>query len=437
MAAKTTVKVATLSAAAKDDVLSAISTGLSEDSLSATLDVLANDPGSAWLYSLYQTPQLLAGTTQFPVVTSATLASGATITIRPDGTLGYDASALNLQHLAQGALFTDTFVYTARMANGALSTASVTVQIAGMNDAPTLATPDGAVILDDADAAPAITVTGQLAGHDVDDGAVLSYSLAGGDGTSGPLGNFTLAADGSYQFDVNSTALDAMAKGEEADLVFSAIVTDEFGANSDPVDIHLHFVGANDTASIGGGGTGIVAEDGVLGASGALQVSDRDANQSRFQAVDPDSLHGVYGDFTFDADTGDWTYTLRNGDANVQALNTGDTVEDSLVVTSLDGTASKTIVVSIAGADEVAGDPSTRYLITHGRDQSTHNVFTGFDANDVLAYTPNLDYWKTELVGGDTVVYFTFGHGPNTVIVDAVLVGFTGLDAGQVQLVNA
>lgn len=96
MAAKTTVKVATLTGAAKDDNLLSSVTGVTEDQLSANLNVLANDPGSARLYSLKQDVSGLAGTATFPAVTSAFSAAGATISINADGTIAYDASTLNL-----------------------------------------------------------------------------------------------------------------------------------------------------------------------------------------------------------------------------------------------------------------------------------------------------------------------------------------------------
>jgi VCBS repeat-containing protein len=138
MAARTTIKVALRTGAAKDDCLSSSMTGLTEDNLVGALDVLANDPGAATLYSLAQGIEQGAG--QYPVVTSAVLESGATITIAEDGTLSYDASKFaGLQSLAVGEVELDTFTYTVQMANGALSTATATVEIMGANDRPTLA----------------------------------------------------------------------------------------------------------------------------------------------------------------------------------------------------------------------------------------------------------------------------------------------------------
>lgn len=119
--------------------------------------------------------------------------------------------------------------------------------------------------------------------------------------------------------------------------------------------INVQVTGADDLATITpammGSDTGFVAEDGNLMASGKLDVHDPDAGQAGF--LSPVSLAGVYGDFTFDASSGAWGYTLRNGNDNVQALAGGQSASDTLSVTSKDGTATHLITVNITGADEL------------------------------------------------------------------------------------
>ncbi|HJV86412.1 MAG TPA: VCBS domain-containing protein [Noviherbaspirillum sp.] len=458
MAANTTVKVATLTGAAKDDVFTSAATGLTEDHAFATLNVLANDPGAAKLYSLAQNTSGLTSTSQFPVVTSAVLASGASITVHADGTVGYDASGLqaSLQHLAAGEFFTDSFTYTVRMANGALSTATATVSIAGLNDAPTLAGVAAASILDTAaDDAPA-AVTGTLAGADVDHGAVLTYGFADGvaftvaaDGTLvSATDNGTLslnAQTGAYSFLADPDKIDSLAAGVNADASFVVKVTDEHGASSSSVNLSFTLVGANDTAEISGTANGSVTEDGTLTARGALQVADRDAGQSAFQA--PASLAGTYGDFTFDATSGEWTYTLRNGDANVQALTSAQTVSDELVITSLDGSASQTIHVDIGGADEAVSppvppvvNPVTDFMVNNGLSfVNGKATFVNFDANDRLLYSNNFDLTAITTVDTDgngtpdsSAAMFEFHHGRDVTPVEIILVGYTGLTDAQV-----
>jgi VCBS repeat-containing protein len=81
-------------------------------------------------------------------------------------------------------------------------------------------------------------------------------------------------------------------------------------------------------------------------------VVDVDKDESKFIEPETGGLEGTYGDFTFNADTGEWSYSLRNGNANVQALKSGDSVTDKLTVTSLDATQTKDIVVTITGTND-------------------------------------------------------------------------------------
>ena len=360
MAIKTTIKVALLTGAAKDDFFSADASGLTEDLLLAALNVLGNDPGSAHLYSLQQN---LSGTAQMTLVKTAFSALGAMITINPDGTIAYDASNIgeSLSHLAEGQLATDTFVYTVRMANGALSTAQVTLQIAGENDPPTLDSILPVVIHDTSIDDTPDPVPGQLSGHDVDNGAQLTYSMV--DPTSidavnhvqtkqMEYGTLTLHTDtGNYTFFVDPDKIDALPLGSNPLVVFTVKVTDEHGASSDARDITFNLIGANDTAVIAGTATGSVTEDGNLTAGGSLSVSDRDLGAVGFAPVA--NLQGTYGDFTFNAN-GDWSYLLRNDDANVQGLALNQHVNDTLMVTSQDGTATEVITVTVNGVNDPA-----------------------------------------------------------------------------------
>jgi VCBS repeat-containing protein len=331
MAAKTTAKVAALTGAAKDDMLG----GGSEDATSSDLAVLVNDPGAARLWSLDQGVPSLAGGTQVPQALggSFVLASGAAISANLDGTIHYDGSAVDLQYLAEGETWTDTFVYTVRMANGALSTASASVVVAGVNDI--------------------------------------------------------------------------------------AVVSDDAGS---------------------------VTEDASLTAGGTLTVSDADHDQSAFGSVG--SLAGAYGDFTFDSGTGNWTYLLRNDDANVQALNAGDVVYDTLEVGSLDGSDSGTITVTVNGADEPPPppppeDPVATFTASNGKFVSGHYVIENFTSNDTLEYVggitplgdPSWSLIDWQLDGdNDTIVRFVQNGNGNEV--DVILVGYTTFTAAQLDPVG-
>ncbi|MDZ7602549.1 MAG: VCBS domain-containing protein, partial [Hoeflea sp.] len=128
--------------------------------------------------------------------------------------------------------------------------------------------------------------------------------------------------------------------------------------------------------------------------------TDPDTGQNLFEA--PASLAGAYGTFTFNATTGVWGYTLNNAALNVQALNTGDVVYDTLTVKSIDGTATQVIQVTINGLDE-PGVPLTvndttsadgRYAMSRNSDSpntinlDASSLFSG--GTGAVAYTYQL-----------------------------------------------
>ncbi len=93
-----------------------------------------------------------------------------------------------------------------------------------------------------------------------------------------------------------------------------------------------------------------LAEDGQLTASGRLLVADADHDES-FAAVAGGLSSNGYGSYTIAAD-GTWTYALNNSHASVQGLKTGQTLTDTFTFTSQDGSASRTITITIQGKDD-------------------------------------------------------------------------------------
>src|SRR6185312_16097975 len=87
---------------------------------------------------------------------------------------------------------------------------------------------------------------------------------------------------------------------------------------------------------------------GTVHASGALAIADPDAGQSAFQPASNVVLpHGI---LNLQAN-GQWTYDLNN--ASVQSLKATDSISDTFTALSLDGTASKSITITIHGTNDV------------------------------------------------------------------------------------
>ena len=106
-------------------------------------------------------------------------------------------------------------------------------------------------------------------------------------------------------------------------------------------------------ATITGVANGTIGEDDLGIVVGDLDIDDPDIGEDKFQM--PASLEGAFGTFTFDPDSGAWSYDVDNSRPEVQALQAGEILTDTLLVTSFDGSATQPITVTITGADEVAG----------------------------------------------------------------------------------
>ncbi|CDX32399.1 putative RTX toxin hemolysin-type protein [Mesorhizobium sp. SOD10] len=147
-----------------------------------------------------------------------------------------------------------------------------------------------------------------------------------------------------------------------------------------------------------------MTEDAVLTVNGALTVNDPDAGQSSFQVHDGSNpIAGTYGLLTIDA-AGNWVYTLNNGAANVQALNSADHPHDQIHVTSVDGT-DHIIDITVNGADE----PVTNHA-------PSAPVFVPSSTPSPDGQAPSLgSFVSTDPDAQDTVTFTsTFTPGPNS-----------------------
>ena len=88
--------------------------------------------------------------------------------------------------------------------------------------------------------------------------------------------------------------------------------------------------------------------------SGDLDVTDEDSGENQVQPIAAGTAGtNGYGTFEVPAD-GAWTYTLDNADPAVQALPAGQTLQDTIMVTSQDGTDTQLITITITGTNGVA-----------------------------------------------------------------------------------
>ena len=292
-------------------------------------------------------------------------------------------------------------------------------------------------------------------------GATLIYSIGGGstgttvvDGVTydtsktGLYGTlFVNSTTGAYTYVPNNDAINALT----APTTESFTVTVSDGTLSANQTFTISINGVNDAAIISGTTTGAVIEassiaSGTPAATGTLTDTDVDNAPNTFAAVSsPAASAGGYGTFTITA-SGEWTYTLNQGNSAVQALNAGDTLTDTFTVTTIDGTA-QVVTITITGANDPAiisgtttgavieassaasGTPTATGTLTDTDADNAPNTFTA-----VISPTASAGGYGTFTMTATGVWVYTLNNGNNAV--QALNVGDTLTDTFTVTTID-
>lgn len=157
---------------------------------------------------------------------SVALASGAVVTLTPDGMLTYDPAA-GFNGLADGESAADTFRYQISDGHGGFAEATATVHIEGRNDAPVAAADAGAL---NAGAALNIAVLANDDDPDSDDGPA-SLRIVAAQTASGADVSFT-GQPGEGLIYGSAVRFRALGAGETATDTLTYTVEDRHGARS-------------------------------------------------------------------------------------------------------------------------------------------------------------------------------------------------------------
>jgi len=163
----------------------------------------------------------------------------------------------------------------------------------------------------------------------------------------------TTAVGGTVSLDENGDVVFTPETNFNGDATFDVTVDDGNGG-TDTATVTVTVDPVNDAATITGDATGDV-NAGDASASGQLTVDDVDIDESLFGAETNKLSTGGYGRLTLATDGG-WTFSLDNDHADVKALTIGQTLTDTVTVSSDDGT-EQDITIAITGtnhAPEVA-----------------------------------------------------------------------------------
>ena len=202
-------------------------------------------------------------------VTTAVSTAGGAVSINADGSLNYQAPAN----------FTgeDTITYTISDGNEGVSTATVTVTVASVNDAPV------AAAANEGTSEEAVLNGVVPAATDID-GTIVSYALV----NDVAEGRLTLDVDGSYRFDPGSDFED-LAEGDSRAVTFTYTATDNEGQASAPATVTITVTGTGD----------------VPVASAAAQVTNENTVlEATVDATSVDSVIASYAVATDLADAG-------------------------------------------------------------------------------------------------------------------------------------
>ena len=273
-----------------------------------------------------------------------------TFTMTADGEWTYTLDDGNsaVQALDDCGTLTDTFTVTA--ADGTEQV--VTIVIAGKNDPAIISGDTAGSVVEAACQDPGDpAATGTLTSTDVDN-ASNTFTAVECQQSDGGYGTFTMTADGEWTYTLDNDNCEVQALGDCGTLTDTFTVT---AADGTEQVVTIVIAGTNDPAIISGTTTGSVVEaackdPGDPAATGTLTSTDVDNASNTFTAVECQQSDGGYGTFTMTAD-GEWTYTLDNDNCEVQALDDCDTLTDTFMVTTIDGTEQE-VTISIQGADD-------------------------------------------------------------------------------------
>ncbi|MFK4582378.1 VCBS domain-containing protein [Bradyrhizobium ottawaense] len=354
----------------------------------------------------------------------------------PDGTATHTQFTWNFNSHGQafdflGAGQTLSLQYTIVPADGvgAGTGAVVTVNIAGSNDAPTLADLHIGPLSDTAAADTFCDLTGTLAGNDVDTGetATLTYAVINADHhaatTAGGLyGTLTVNPDGSYSYVPNAAAINALTDGSYAD-IFTVQTTDVHGATG-TATLTVDVRGANEA-----GGpvidTGSFQVEHIIENSNDiitdLVVVDTDAGAAAdtftvtLSTAHPDVSSVYFAPMT--GSLGAINAGLASGGTGVVYDPTGASADDYPQPPVTDR-------VTLTVADSAGHSDTVNFIFVAGA-SSQDIILAGADGKDVIFATESND----TLIGGGAKDQFVFAPTSSQTAVQHTVNDFeTGLD---------
>ena len=383
-----------------------------------------------------------------------TSAAGAAVTINANGTFSYDPSGL-FNYLAVGQTVDDTFAYTVSDGLGGTDTATVTITITGVNDAPVAGDDGDDTFTTDEETTLPADASRNLLDNDSDpDGDALAVTPF--DGASAAGAAVTINADGTFSYDP-SGLFNHLAVGQTVDDTFSYTVSDGQGG-TDTATVTITITGVNDApvAVDDSGPSYATLEESALPADASRNLldNDDDPDGDALVAIPFVGTSDVGAAVTINAD-GTFLYDPSNS-AAIDTLAAGEVVPDTFTYTVSDGnggTDTGTVNVTLTGLNDaptavnddtsVANDTSTELdVLDNDVDPDNGDVLTiesvtqGSHNGTVVISGGKIVYTPVDLLGGEGTETFTYTVRDLAGETDTITVELTVLPNNPPDAVN-
>ncbi|MGX9521253.1 VCBS domain-containing protein [Vibrio mediterranei] len=327
-----------------------------------------------------------------------------TLVFNADGTWSYKVDPNNPDIIALGANETieQTWTVVVTDPKGATATQTLTINIQGENQAPTMTTVDGTVTEDVIDSGgTTVSVTKAIVLDDLDTKDTVTLDPTNLDGT---YGHFTVDPSTNtwkYVLFNDKPHVQSLGEGVTVTEEFTIRATDQFGAEVTQ-KVEVTVVGSNDQPTVSGSASGSVSDALGSTAAGKVTVSDVDVGDTHTFSVKQDSNLGT---FTVD-NNGNWKFVVDENNPEINALAKGQTktIQVSVVATDSSGVTateeSNEHVINIT----IVGTNDAPQIVDIGEQMATENTTTqltgNFDSGDVdTVNVADSHHWQ--VVSGD------------------------------------
>ena len=264
------------------------------------------------------------------------------LTIHADGSYSFNPADGAYNHLPQNQQQIISVPVTVADGHGGTDQRQLQITLTGTNDVPVIGGIDHAIGSVATASGGKVNITGQLSIVDLDAGeSHFQQQLI-----SGSYGVLNINQNGQWNYVANAHQPAFNQLHSSAALSETFMVRTADGTRH---QVQLEIKGQDTPAIIGGVSSALMYEDQAGTITHQLTINDPNAGEAAFVPVDQTTQ---YGHFTL-SPKGEWRYVLDNSNSAVQALTATDSLQDRILVGSVDGTPQQ-ISIHITGANDVA-----------------------------------------------------------------------------------